>query len=340
MQFRTELTPDAFPRRISLTSRIVTIGSCFADVMGRRLADSKLAVLNNPFGTIFNPVSINKLVTMALSGAEPDESGYLERDGIWFHYDFHSSLWAHSRNDLKTLLLETLAQTGKAIRQADYFFLTLGSAVVYRHRQTGDVVANCHKMPGSLFDKYLYQIDHLRDELTALVRTVRRANPAVHIVLTVSPVRHTRDTLPINQVSKSTLRVLAHELTVWREGIYYFPAYELMLDDLRDYRFYEADLVHPNAQAHDYIFGKFAESGFDAELRAFATDWQSVRQALAHRPLHGGNTPADQQFLTRLETRLEKLADRVDTSVELLDVRSRLARIQAGCPNELDRQNA
>ncbi len=340
MQFRTELTPDAFPRRISLTSRIVTIGSCFADVMGRRLADSKLPVLINPFGTVFNPISINKLVTMALCGSEPDENGYLERDGIWFHYDFHSSLWAYSRNELKSRLLHTLSQTGEAIRQANYLFLTLGSAVVYRHRQSGEVVANCHKMPGSLFDKYLYQVDHLRDEMMALVRTIRRANPALQIVLTVSPVRHTRDTLPVNQVSKSMLLLLAHEMTVWQDGIHYFPAYELMIDDLRDYRFYEADLVHPNAQAHDYIFGKFAESAFDAELRAFVTDWQSVRQALAHRPLHGGNTPADRQFLTRLETRLEKLADRVDTSVELLDVRSRLARIPAGCTDELDRQNA
>jgi hypothetical protein len=336
MQFHTELTPELIPAPIGLSSRIVTLGSCFADVMGQRLADSKLTVLNNPFGTIFNPVSISRLVTMALSGTPPAESGYLERDGIWFHYDFHSSLWAHSRENLQTLLMQTLQQTGNALRSANYLLLTLGSAVVYRHKETNEVVANCHKMPGQLFEKYLYQIDHLRDSLTTLVRLLRRANPTLRVILTVSPVRHTRDTLPLNQVSKSMLRVLVHELTVWGDAIHYFPAYELMMDDLRDYRFYEADLIHPNAQAHDYIFGKFAESAFDPELRTFVAEWQRVRQALAHRPLHGGTTTADQQFLNQLATKLEKLADRVDTSAELCDVRNRLLRMQVGYPDELN----
>ncbi|QJD80901.1 GSCFA domain-containing protein [Spirosoma rhododendri] len=336
MQFHTELTPDSLPCQLDLNSRIVTLGSCFADVMGQRLLDAKLMVLNNPFGTIFNPVSISKLVTMALSGTAPAESGYLERDGIWFHYDFHSSLWAHSRDELETKLVRTLQQTGDALRRADCLLLTLGSAVVYRHKATGEVVANCHKMPGQLFEKYLYQIDHLRDSLTTLVRLLSRANPALRIVVTVSPVRHTRDTLPLNQVSKSMLRVLAHELTSWRDTVHYFPAYELMMDDLRDYRFYDADLIHPNAQAHDYIFGKFAESAFTPELRAFVAEWQRVRQALDHRPLHGGTTTADRQFLTQLVARLEKLAERVDTSAELSDVRSRLLRIQAGYQNELN----
>lgn len=336
MQFHTELTPDPFPSRISLNSQIVTLGSCFADVMGQRLADAKLTVLTNPFGTIFNPVSISKLVTMALSGTAPADTGYLERDGIWFHYDFHSSLWANSREALQTLLTQTLQQTGDALRGASYLLLTLGSAVVYRRKETGEVVANCHKMPGQLFEKYLYQIDHLRDELTVLIRLVHRINPTLRLVMTVSPVRHTRDTLPLNQVSKSMLRVLAHELTLWRDTIHYFPAYELMMDDLRDYRFYDADLIHPNVQAHDYIFGKFAESAFDPELRAFVAEWHRIRQSLTHRPLHGGTTPADRQFLNQLIAKLEKLAGRVDVSAELCEVRSRLLRMQAGCQNELN----
>ena len=325
MQFHTEFSPEPLPQRIGLKSRIVTLGSCFADVMGQRLTDHKLTVLNNPFGTIFNPVSIAKLLTIALNGNAPDENRYLERDGVWFHYDFHSSLWANSQPELRDKLRATLSETADAIRQADFLLLTLGSAVVYRHIETGKVVANCHKMPGALFEKYLYHIDHLRDDMTRLLKTLHKTNPKLKVLLTVSPVRHTRDTLPLNNVSKSTLRVITHELTVWNNWVHYFPAYELMLDDLRDYRFYEADMIHPNRQAHDYIFGKFADSAFDAELRGFVTEWTQVSRSLAHRPLYGDDSPKHQQFLTQLLTQLESLSKRVDVSAELAVVQGRLS---------------
>jgi hypothetical protein len=326
MQFHTELTPELLPYRIGLNDRIITMGSCFADVMGRRLADYKLAVCNNPFGTIFNPVSIAKLLTMALRGSSPDERHYVERDGIWFHYDFHSSFWATSQDELRDKLQNGLTQTADALRKADFLLLTLGSAVVYRHIETGNVVANCHKMPGSLFDKYVYHIDHLRDDMTRLLKALHRANPKLKVLLTVSPVRHTRDTLPLNSVSKSLLRVIAHELTVWNDWVSYFPAYELMMDDLRDYRFYEADLIHPNAQAHDYIFGKFAESAFETELRSFIAEWSAISKSLTHRPLHGDTNSAHQHFLAKLVTRLEAIEKRVDVSAELTEVRSRLEK--------------
>lgn len=330
MLFHTEFSPELLPCPIGLESQIVTLGSCFAEVMGRRLAEHKLTVLNNPFGTIFNPVSMGKLLAMALYGHEPDENGYVERDGVWFHYDFHSSLWANNQDDLRDKLQECLTQTGHIIRKADFLLLTLGTAVVYRHIETGKVVANCHKMPGALFEKYVYNIDHLRDELTRMLKMLHKANPKLKILLTVSPVRHTRDTLPLNNVSKSMLRVIAHELTIWNNWVSYFPAYELMMDDLRDYRFYEADLIHPNAQAHDYIFGKFAESAFDTDLRDFAAEWAQVSQSLAHRPLYGTNHPAYQQFLAKLLTQLETVSKRVDVSAELADVRSRLSFREKG----------
>lgn len=324
MQYHTEFSPEPLPYRIGLNSRIVTIGSCFADVMGQRLSDHKLTVQNNPFGTIFNPVSVAKLLTMALYGTHPDENRYVERDGVWFHYDFHSSLWAYSQDELRTKLIQCLSETGNAIRNADFLIITLGTSTVYRHIETGKVVANCHKMPGHLFEKYLYQIDHLRDDMTRLLKTIHKANSKLNILLTVSPVRHTRDTLPLNQVSKSILRVIAHELTVWNDWVMYFPAYELVIDDLRDYRFYEADLIHPNAQAHDYIFAKLSESAFTTDLQNFVTEWAQIRKSLAHRPLYGEATAAHQRFLTRLAAQLDALSSRVDVSTELAAVRSRL----------------
>ena len=326
MQFHTELTPESLPVPLRLTDRIITLGSCFAEVMGCQLSDHKLTVTNNPFGTLFNPVSMQKLVVLALNGGQPDERLYLERDGSWFHYDFHSSLWASSRAELTELLTACLRTVREALIGADWLILTLGTAVVYRHTQTGEVVANCHKMPGALFENYVYAIDHLRDTLTKLMKALRRANPKLRVLLTVSPVRHTRDTLPLNQVSKSMLRVICHELTVWNPAVHYFPAYELMVDDLRDYRFCEADLIHPNGIAHDYIFQKFAASAFDAELRAFVSDWTGIRKSLAHRPLQTG-TAAHRQFLTQLLARLDALPATVDVSAELADVRGRLETI-------------
>jgi len=324
MHFHTELTPEPIPYPIGLTSRIITLGSCFAEVMGRRLADHKLTVLNNPFGTLFNPVSLARLVSLALEGATPDDTRYVNRDGIWFHYDFHSSLWARSQPELRTSLQNVLAETSAFLRTADYLLLTLGSALVYRHLETDQVVASCHKMPGALFQKYMYSYEYMMDDMKHLLKRLHRANPKLRVIVTVSPVRHTRDTLPLNSASKATLRVVAHELTLWHDWVQYFPAYEIVQDDLRDYRFYEADLVHPNSQAHDYIFEKFAASAFDDELRAFVADWKAVSTSLAHRPLYGTDSSAYQQFLIRLREKLEKLSGYVDVSTELAEVQSRL----------------
>ncbi|MEZ0609146.1 GSCFA domain-containing protein [Fibrella sp. WM1] len=323
MQFRTELTPDKLPVSLQLTDRIVTVGSCFAEVMGQRLADHKLNVLVNPLGTLFSPASISQVLTLALTEQAPAPEGYVQRDGLWFHYDFHSSLWATSQEALAALLHERLQQVGHALRQANWLLLTLGSAVVYRHRETGRVVANCHKMPGTLFEKYLCQIDHVRDDLTRLLRLVRRQNPQLQIVLTVSPVRHVRDGLALNGASKALLRTLCAELPVWHPQTHYFPAYELVQDDLRDYRFYEADLIHPNAQAHDYVFAKFADSAFSPDLCAFVTAWSQIRRAMAHRPLHGP-TDAHRQFLQTLLNRFDTLPVTIDTTAERADIEQRL----------------
>jgi hypothetical protein len=155
------------------------------------------------------------------------------------------------------------------------------------------------------------------------MKQLKRANPALKVILTVSPVRHTKDTLPMNQVSKSLLRVATHELALWNTDVHYFPAYEMMVDDLRDYRFYEADLIHPNAVAEAYIFQKFAESAFDDELRTFLTEWQGIRKALAHRPFHE-RSESHQRFLENLLKKLENVATKIDVSAEKADVQRRL----------------
>ncbi|RYF71492.1 MAG: hypothetical protein EOO39_13860 [Cytophagaceae bacterium] len=329
MQFRTELTPERLPVQVKLTDRIVTIGSCFAEVMGARLTDHKLAVLNNPLGTLFNPFSISKLLGLALTGNVPDEGGYTERDGLWFHYDFHSSFWGTSKEALALLLQVRLQEVGDALQQADWLLLTLGSAVVYQRKETHQTVANCHKMPGTLFDKFLCQLDLVRDELTNLFTLLHRHNPRLTVMLTVSPVRHIRDGLTLNSASKALLRTVCAELCGNSmpgpfPAIYYFPAYELIQDDLRDYRFYEADLIHPNAQAHEYVFAKFAESAFTPDLCAFIKQWEQIRRAMAHRPLHG-MTDAHRLFLQKLLQQIDALPATIDTKAERAEILNRLS---------------
>ncbi|MGM9508895.1 GSCFA domain-containing protein [Larkinella sp. GY13] len=323
MDFRTELSPEKLPVLIRPDARVVTIGSCFADVLGRQLTDNKVAVRSNPFGTLFNPVSIAKLLLASLQSAGPDPDLYVERDGLWFHYDFHSSFWDRSRDELHGRLTDLLTQTGEALRTADWLVLTLGTTTVYRHLETGKVVANCQKMPGFLFEKYLYAYEHVQQTLTDLVKKLKRANPGLQILLTVSPVRHTKDTLPLNQASKSILRAVSHELTVWNDQVHYFPAYEIMMDDLRDYRFYEADLIHPNAVAETYIFEKFAECAFDDELRSFITEWQTLRKSMAHRPFHEG-TESHRRFLEKLLQQLDAVSKKADVTREKQEIESRL----------------
>ena len=323
MLFRTEITPDKLPTLIQLTDRIVTVGSCFAAVMGERLAANKLTVLNNPLGTLFNPVSIAKLLTASLSGETLNEAGYVLRDDLWFHYDAPSSFWANSRAELASTLAAQLQAVGEGLRQANWLLLTLGTSVVYQHREAGQIVANCHKMPGTLFNKSLADLHPIRAELDGLIAVLCEHNPDLQIVLTVSPVRHIRDGLVLNSASKALLRVVCDELTAVYPNVHYFPAYELVQDDLRDYRFYEADLIHPNAQAHDYVFGKFADSAFSPDLRAFMAQWEPVQRALAHRPLHGLTT-AHQQFLQKILRQLDALPLTIDTTAERAEVLRRL----------------
>jgi lysophospholipase L1-like esterase len=335
MQFRTELHPDTLPSPIQLTDRIVTIGSCFAEVMGQRFADHKLDVLVNPLGTLFSPAAISHLLIMALPGEStpgestpgnvPDEAGYVQRDGLWFHYDFHSSLWGTSKEALAGTLQTRLQQVGEALRQANWLLLTLGTSVVYRHIETGRMVTNCHKMPATLFEKYGCHIDHVRDDLTRLLRLLSKHNPTLQVLLTVSPVRHVRDGLALNAASKALLRTLCAELPGWYPNTHYFPAYELVQDDLRDYRFYEADLIHPNAQAHDYVFGKMAESAFSPELRSFVREWGRIRKAMAHRPMHGP-TYVHRTFLQTLLNRFDTLPVSIDTTAERAEIEEKLKK--------------
>ncbi|RZK88139.1 MAG: hypothetical protein EOO62_38120, partial [Hymenobacter sp.] len=271
--FRTELTIAPQERLLPRTARVLTVGSCFADSIGERLRLNKVSALVNPFGTVFQPLALAQLLRAA-AGEEQDWQQHLvEARGRWQSYDFHSTVGAESPVELLQAIQEKVRLVGDFLRTADTVVLTLGTAWAYRLRETGELVSNLHKLPASLFEKELLTADEIVNGLAEVHALLRRANPAIRIVLTVSPVRHIKDTLPLNAVSKSVLRVACHYLSELLPNVSYFPAYELLTDDLRDYRYYAADMLHPSEVAEDYIWERFARTYFDADFGRFRKEW-------------------------------------------------------------------
>jgi len=300
--------------------------------MGARLALNKVETLVNPFGTVFQPLALAQLLRAA-TGEEVDwQQHVVEARGRWQSYDLHGSIGAATPVELLQTIQQLVQRTADFVRQTDLVVLTLGTAWAYRLRETGELVSNCHKMPAELFVKELLTPDEIINALAETHAYLRRINPDVEIVLTVSPVRHLKDTLPLNAVSKSVLRVACHYLSDLLAGVSYFPAYELLTDDLRDYRFYAADMLHPSEVAEDYIWDKFARTYFDVDFGRFRKEWAAIRQSLGHRPLHEG-APEHRQFLENTLERLQRLASQgVAVEAELRELEQRLAALPVPPP--------
>lgn len=318
-EFRTSFPMPAVRQKISLDSQLLTFGSCFADVVGNRLKSNKLKVEVNPFGTLFNPLSIFKLLSPNYLAA--DSRLFLENQEAWFHYDFHSQFFAETPLALAEKIKLQLEEYQQTLPKTDFLFITFGTAFAYRLSEPPTFVANCHKMAARLFDKDLLSVKDICKSFAVLYQELKAVNPNLHIVLTVSPVRHTKDGIPENQVSKSILRAACHYLTTDYDSVEYFPAYEMMMDDLRDYRFYKADLIHPNEVAEDYIFDKFSETYFDDNLKKFQKYWQQISMRLAHRPFNE-KSEAHQKFLIKLLNDLESISLKVDVSEEIARVKA------------------
>ena len=313
------LTPSDW--KIDHKTPILTVGSCFAEVLGGQLAENKLPVLNNPFGTMFNPYSMAKLLTMALENTRPSQELYTQNtDGIWRHYDFHSSFWGENREALAQNLEETLSRVREFLNSAEALVVTFGTAYVYRYRKNLSLVANCHKTPQSEFAKEMLGYEQLQNAWGDLIRALKTSRK---IILTVSPVRHTRDTLPLNQVSKSVLRLLCHRLSEQYKNVSYFPSYEIMMDELRDYRFYKEDLIHPSELAQKIIFQKFSNAYFSNETKETMQEWQAVRKMLEHRPFQT-NTPSYRKHLENALEKLGELAERFPVEDKIREVQEKL----------------
>ncbi|MCA8831296.1 GSCFA domain-containing protein [Hymenobacter pini] len=324
--FRTELPLTPQPQQLPLSARVLTIGSCFSDSIGKRLQEFKVAAMVNPYGTVFNPISLCRLLRAA-AGEDMDWQQHLvEARGRWQSYDLHAELGADSPVELLQHIQTLTREVGVFLATADAVVLTLGSAFAYRLRETDEIISNCHKVPAEKFDKELLTADDIIAAVAETHAYLRRINPRLKFILTVSPVRHIKDTLVLNSASKSMLRVACHYLSELLPDVTYFPAYELLMDDLRDYRFYASDMLHPSEVAEHYIWERFTRTYFDAGFGRFKKEWESIRQALGHRPLHAA-APEHRQFLEITLERLRKLNTQADVRMELLHVERELAAL-------------
>jgi hypothetical protein len=320
--FRTDVRITRSASPITLKNPILTAGSCFADAIGSRLHDHKFSVAVNPFGVIYNPVSIHKSILYAIANQPPADHTYLQSRGIFLNYDFHSNLSGTQKTDLASRLVNTVGSIHYFLANASKIMITYGTAWVYERKETSEIVANCHKMPSQQFEKRLLSEKDIVDSFDHFYKSVRQYNPNIKFILTVSPVRHIKDTLELNSVSKALLRTACHAVSSY-DGVEYFPAYEIMMDDLRDYRFYKSDMLHPSTVAEDYIWEKFAERYFDYDTNAFIRKWDEILAAIAHRPFHPAS-PAHQAFLKDVLRKLTDLKVTVDVDEEIQKVQAQI----------------
>lgn len=322
-EFRTVVRTQSSASKIALKHRILTLGSCFSDAIGARLQQNKFAVRANPFGVVYNPISIHKTVESIIRRETPETSRYVLNDDVHLHYDFHSSFSDLDKGRLDESIRGAIRESHDFLKNSSWILVTYGTAWVFTHRESGRVVANCHKQPARLFDKSLLAVDQIVQSFQAMYRELKSFTPRVNIVLTVSPVRHIKDTLQFNSVSKSILRVACHEIGLQFPDVEYFPAYEIMMDDLRDYRFYKSDMIHPTEQAEDYIWNAFTHQYMDSGALDFIQQWRSIYPALAHRPFHPASS-GHQIFLRQTLHKLEQLKGVINVHSEIHSIRSQL----------------
>jgi hypothetical protein len=322
--FRTELTLPPAVHRLTHATPVMTVGSCFSDAVGSLFTRYKFKTLANPFGVVYNPIAIHNLIRRAVFNEPPSDSTFINHSGRVYNFDFHSSFSGKTRHELEQAITNALGTSHHFLTAAPWLILTYGTAWVYERNDTGEVVANCHKVEASAFRKKLLSVDDITKSFGDLLAVLKPLARDIKILLTVSPVRHLRDTFELNSVSKAVLRLACHQLSTQYADVDYFPAFEIMFDDLRDYRFYEPDMLHPTEEAIAYTWEKFIHRYADDGTLAFIAKWDPIDRALAHRAFHPDAEP-HREFLGGILKKLEALGSGVDVSAEVNRIQAQLS---------------
>ncbi|NHM05666.1 GSCFA domain-containing protein [Flavobacterium sp. CYK-4] len=310
MQFTTPvpISKNVFP--IDYDSKIVSLGSCFAVNMAAKLDYYKFQNTVNPFGILFHPLAIGELLRRAVQEDFYTESDLFFHNERWHCFDAHSDLSTIDAGALLQNLNQKLTDLKKQLESTTLIIITYGTAWVYREKSSQKIVANCHKLPQTHFEKQLLSIDQIEKAIADTLGFLAQINPKAAVTFTVSPVRHLKDGFVKNQRSKAHLIAAIHEQLVTNHQqlamVNYFPSYEIMMDELRDYRFYDTDMIHPNATAIDYIWERFVVAYIDPKALPTMEAVCQIQKAMAHRPFNA-DSESHRKFLQQLQVQKSTL---------------------------------
>tara|TARA_B100000809_G_scaffold193813_1_gene192853 strand:- start:4088 stop:5035 length:948 start_codon:yes stop_codon:yes gene_type:complete len=304
LSFRTPIKTNTEKNTIDYSSKIILFGSCFSENIGNKFRYFKFDALTNPYGILFNPIAIENAIRECVAQKEYSKEDLFFYNEQWHSYKHHSDF----SNPDYTLVLKNInnriQETHQQLKSATHLILTLGTAWVYEHLKNKQVVANCHKVPQNEFQKKILTMEEVTGSLQRIKKQIQAINPTTTIVLTVSPVRHLKDGMIENSLSKAHLLSGIHQVTDKETS--YFPSHEILLDDLRDYRFYEKDMVHPNEVAIDYIWNVFKNTWISKKTEILQKKIDSIQKALLHKPFNPASE-AHKLFKEKLVKKIKSL---------------------------------
>ncbi|MDV7138266.1 GSCFA domain-containing protein [Maribacter sp. TH_r10] len=309
MKLQTQVSLKKAKKQIDYQSRLLLLGSCFVENIGAKLEYFKFRTMQNPFGILFHPKAIEKLISKVIKGEVYSVDDIFHQNERWHCFDAHSDLSDPSKENLLLNLNNALAQTKEQLSVATHVLITLGTAWVYRYKESDTIVANCHKIPQKSFSKELLSVTEIAESLRRTIDLIQSENPKIQCVFTISPVRHLKDGFVENQRSKAHLIAAMHEVledSKLTAEISYFESYELVMDELRDYRFYKNDMVHPNDLAVEYIWEKFSSVWISENAKNTMASVEEIRKGQQHRPFYP-ESEQHRKFVESLERKIKKV---------------------------------
>jgi len=284
--FYTAVNIDSSTFKINYEHRVMTLGSCFAENIGRKLHDAYFLSDVNPFGVLYNPVSIANSMEIVLKNIQFSPTDIFQAKSLWQSFS-HSSFFSDISAEACLQKINTRLEIAKEfLKETDFLLITFGTAWVFEDKQSGRVVSNCHKFPANQFVRRRLTVQEIVEVYADLIQRLQVQFPNLKLIFSVSPIRHFKDGAHENNISKSTLILAIEALQKQFPQLDYFPAYEIMMDELRDYRYYASDMLHPSEVAVDYIWKRFSETYFDAETLQIKKELEQLARDLEHRPLH------------------------------------------------------
>ncbi len=309
MQYQTTVPVDPGSPKISYESELVLLGSCFVEHMGNKLEHFNFRSHTNPFGVIFNPWSQAALLERAVNGRLFTAEDAFFANGRWHSFEVHSRCSHPDKEQFIEGLNHGVITLQQKLRSATHVVFTYGTSWVYRHLEADRIAANCHKQPQRYFEKELLDVEEIVLQLEKADHLIKSVNAACSVIATVSPVRHIKDGMVENQRSKAHLITALHNFLERTPSWHYFPSYELVMDELRDYRFYADDMIHPSGMAVEVVWSRFQEAWIDQEVKGVMKSVDRIRKALQHRPFDPDGE-AHQQFMEKVEKEKRQLLEK------------------------------